>query len=414
MKERKILRYVPTRWLSLGRCLQRIIEEWDSLKTMFKKHNNNDRKSFILENLEKPITKLNLQFLNHIIKKLNELNAKFQAEDISSYALYEDLRNFFKTFSKIILKPAFKMMSFEELYAIDLTKEEDIRYYMNAEECYQDFKTGRFKYEVEWDLIPNEERLELMENVRELIIEVLNQAKFYLPFDDEYINLFKVLKPSGFDRYCWIELLDKFPNLISKENFSDFIYELDCIEEFDYSLLDPTDSYEKQWSNLHKKVNCPLVSKLARILLTIPVSSASIERTFSQLRLVKTSLQTCLSDETLESCLLIHQEKDLPISEEIVKLIDGIKTQGKDEDKGSKKSKENTQKGNKQSIINVDPPSKDHVVNSPQLADIQALFSDSESEGQGDQTSDERLCKGSIDLETIRSIGEPNLYLLIY
>ena len=30
-KMKKILRFVPTRWLSLGQCLQRILDEWDSL-----------------------------------------------------------------------------------------------------------------------------------------------------------------------------------------------------------------------------------------------------------------------------------------------------------------------------------------------------------------------------------------------
>ena len=128
-------------------------------------------------------------------------------------------------------------------------------------------------------------------------------------------------------------------------------------------------------------------------MLTIPVSSASIERTFSQLRLIKSPLRTCLSDETLESCLLIHQEKDLSMSDEIVKLIDAIKIKDKDEEREEKNLEEDDSKTIKQSIVHADQLLEDNVANSYQLLNVQPPPMDSRLKEQEDLDSDKRLFK---------------------
>ncbi|XVF78507.1 hypothetical protein PTKIN_Ptkin14bG0139800 [Pterospermum kingtungense] len=54
-----------------------------------------------------------------------------------------------------------------------------------------------------------------------------------------------------------------------------------------------------------------LVDRLIRLVLTLLVSTASTERAFSAMKLVKTSLRNKMDDEFLENCLIIFIEREL-------------------------------------------------------------------------------------------------------
>ncbi len=55
----------------------------------------------------------------------------------------------------------------------------------------------------------------------------------------------------------------------------------------------------------------PLTNKAFRLLITAPVTVAKDERTFSRLKLIKTYLRTSMTDQRLESLILMSCEKDL-------------------------------------------------------------------------------------------------------
>jgi len=57
----------------------------------------------------------------------------------------------------------------------------------------------------------------------------------------------------------------------------------------------------------HEKPRFPFLSRVSEILLTLPYSTAEIERLFSSLSLSKTSLRNRLNNETLDSLLNIKQ-----------------------------------------------------------------------------------------------------------
>lgn len=59
-----------------------------------------------------------------------------------------------------------------------------------------------------------------------------------------------------------------------------------------------------------------------RIALTLPVSSASPERAFSKLKLIKTRLRSTMCEERLESLMLISCEKDIAINtDDVIKTF---------------------------------------------------------------------------------------------
>jgi len=61
--------------------------------------------------------------------------------------------------------------------------------------------------------------------------------------------------------------------------------------------------------------------RLYQILLTLPVTTASVERGFSKLILVKTKLRSTMGQERLEALLLASIEKDILLQLDNAELV---------------------------------------------------------------------------------------------
>ena len=64
--------------------------------------------------------------------------------------------------------------------------------------------------------------------------------------------------------------------------------------------------------------------RLIRLVLTLPVSTATSERAFSAMKLVKTRLRNKMGDEFLRDCLIIYIEKEIAIEFTTDTLIDNF------------------------------------------------------------------------------------------
>ena len=62
------------------------------------------------------------------------------------------------------------------------------------------------------------------------------------------------------------------------------------------------------------------VSKLLRIYLTVPLSSATAERTFSSLRRLKNYLRSTTTQRRFNHLMLLHSHKDRTTSIDLVKI----------------------------------------------------------------------------------------------
>ncbi len=57
------------------------------------------------------------------------------------------------------------------------------------------------------------------------------------------------------------------------------------------------------------------MTELLKTYGTLPVSTATVEHSFSKLKLVKTKLRSLCKEERLSELLLLAIEKDIPINE---------------------------------------------------------------------------------------------------
>ena len=79
-----ILKHCPTRWLSLERVINRVLNQLSALTSYFASHDDVERPGRIRrihERLSKPLTTMTLLFLQYALPFLNEFNRLFQNEE---------------------------------------------------------------------------------------------------------------------------------------------------------------------------------------------------------------------------------------------------------------------------------------------------------------------------------------------
>ncbi|KAL5856403.1 hypothetical protein ACOSQ3_003861 [Xanthoceras sorbifolium] len=62
--------------------------------------------------------------------------------------------------------------------------------------------------------------------------------------------------------------------------------------------------------------------KLIRLVLTLPVSTATTERAFSAMKLVKTPLRSKMENDFLTDCMVIYIEKEIADTIDLEHIID--------------------------------------------------------------------------------------------
>ncbi|KAK3218741.1 hypothetical protein Dsin_012711 [Dipteronia sinensis] len=65
-----------------------------------------------------------------------------------------------------------------------------------------------------------------------------------------------------------------------------------------------------------------LIDRLIRLVLTLPVSTATTERAFSAMKLIKTSLRSKMEDVFLANCLVVYVEREITDTIDLDSIID--------------------------------------------------------------------------------------------
>ncbi|KAJ8896376.1 hypothetical protein PR048_001720 [Dryococelus australis] len=100
-KPHKIFKYFSATWLSLLRCIDRVLEQWNPLKTYFCEMDHcttGSKFQKVKERFENPYTKLYLLFLSSVLTLLNSPNAFHQQETPVIHQLHSNLNSFFVDF----------------------------------------------------------------------------------------------------------------------------------------------------------------------------------------------------------------------------------------------------------------------------------------------------------------------------
>ena len=82
-----VLKHCETRWLSLGRAIDRVLKMWDPILSYFTSHEDVEKPGKvknIFDLLNKPSTKLRLLFLSNVLPVFDKFNKLFQTSSTST------------------------------------------------------------------------------------------------------------------------------------------------------------------------------------------------------------------------------------------------------------------------------------------------------------------------------------------
>lgn len=152
-------------------------------------------------------------------------------------------------------------------------------------------------------------------NCLNFYVELCSQIKSRFNFDDPILKIVKILNPHVVGTSNTVESIVDFqiyfPYLVDDiESLDDEWRVLQTLEEIVIYKENSVPEFWSQVSEVRNAVNelmFPHLKKLISALLSLPHSSATAERIFSQLNLIKTKLRNRLNVETCSSLIFTKQ-----------------------------------------------------------------------------------------------------------
>ncbi|KAG2609519.1 hypothetical protein PVAP13_4KG043066 [Panicum virgatum] len=166
-------------------------------------------------------------------------------------------------------------------------------------------------------------------NLQHYKIEVLNSVIDWQlqEFDDRFNEVNSALlrhmaafnpKDSfaAFNKESLVKLVEFYPDDFDSDKLDDLGHELvtyidNMRADQRFDSLDGIADLAKLMVETNKHITFPLVFHLLKLVLILPVATASVERRFSAMNIVKKKLRNKMGDQFMSDCLICYVEKDL-------------------------------------------------------------------------------------------------------
>ena len=133
-----------------------------------------------------------------------------------------------------------------------------------------------------------------------LCMTYLNPSNLFFAFDKQKLNCLAELYPSYFSELDLIALDIQFQNYIVDMQSNNMFLELKGIDELARKIVEA-----------QKDVTYPLVYLLVKLVLTLPVAIATVERSFSAMKYIKNQLRNRMGDQWMNDCLVTYIKSDV-------------------------------------------------------------------------------------------------------
>ena len=171
-------------------------------------------------------------------------------------------------------------------------------------------------------------QVEFVSMFYDFIGKILNLLKDYLPLEDKLIEIldFIDLKDplSAFKQK--LKFFCEYFNILKEEEKATLQDELVSLKQIriDY-YQDSSLNTLHMWDRIQAKENLTIIPRMIKFAESLPTTSAGIEQSFSQIKLLKSDLRNRLHESTLEGLILISEEfkakKAISIDERVLKLF---------------------------------------------------------------------------------------------
>ena len=307
----KILRISTTRWLSLEACVNRLIEQYDSLLT-FAERLVNDKDVLaetVAECMRKSTTIQYLYLLRKTLGEMNILNKFFQTRGVVIHKAGEQIEKTYKNIVSCFLKREYVMS----------TPAADINF--TNESNYLRFTEFELGGEIrEFLLSNNHDTKTFCVNIFNFLMSLSMEMKERFKFNDSIYQLAACLDPKNVlsSRFredhpnIFFKLLRKCIKLVNSEDlFIQMEEEWENILSIsipDY-VLAPETRIEDFWLYIQNYENddgtmpCAAIGDLALLILAIPHANADPERCFSAQNNIKNKNKNKMLVESVDAVM---------------------------------------------------------------------------------------------------------------
>ena len=326
MKPLKVLKHCTTCWLSLERCLKRLVEQWPALFGYFDKaaeSAKDDRARRVAKQLKDPKVKLFCHFAVYALKPLNIFNTAFQTHVSRIGTLQADVRKILQSFLANFVDPDV-IKSADDITSVDFTNKS---LQLNDDELGIGTSTrlllcGEFE-----DLVGTSIEQSFFTCVRIFYETCVSKMIDKYPFNNEMIQQLAFLDPRNKDKTSFtgiVHLANQFASFSPDEmdtlgmEFRDYrASTLDQLPAFCENDEGAVDHFWKDMASVTSVMNSEVyqfgkLSKFSHILLVLPHSNADVERLFSMVRKIETEERSQLDQSTVCDLLTVKINNDNP------------------------------------------------------------------------------------------------------
>lgn len=315
-KPRKMLQLSQTRWLSLEAVVIRLLDRYDCLKIFFNFAVNIDKigkAKHILEHLSNHLNEMFLNFLSFILPLVNNLNKLFQSENPTIHILYSQMERLTRTILECFIKSSClrnsKLDTIEYKNPSNFVNLEDLYLGANVQLCLKKTKLNR-----------EQENLFYLSCLN-YYVELTTQIFKRFDFKNEALKLCQYLDPQNVivdQNKTIFPLVNLFPHLVPEKDVQLIDSEWREMKNLNFTdLFDINEikviNVETFWKTVFKTKRAddtkafPYLEDFVYSMLSLSVSSANVERTFSVINLNKTKLRNRLNNVTLSGILLTKE-----------------------------------------------------------------------------------------------------------
>ena len=333
VEQKRMLKHVCTRWLSIGRCLTRLLHNWVALKAFFKAeketHDKKTKKSDDAEKpyaartvdsvhtfLKSPTNKLYVLFLEYTVKVFDDVLVNLQSDEPKIHVLRQSLLKVLRNLLVRFVKPA----AIRGVSLVDVNFKSPYNLKNDSELVIGDAARAFIADATNNGL--REKRVKAFHgDVKKYFTAVCSYMIAKLPLNEPLLRHVEVVDVRGqmtaqlsdvtyFTTKCPALLRGASVDTVT-EQFS--LYQSMDVTECIKPRLDETWSAighitDEDGSHPLKELSFVMLG-----LLAIPHSSSHCERVFSTVRKNRTDQRASLADDTLEAMLVLKSQPGHPI-----------------------------------------------------------------------------------------------------
>ena len=184
----------------------------------------------------------------------------------------------------------------------------------------QHYKVECLNSIIDWQLREFDDRFNEVNSALLIHMTSFNPKKLFAAFNLESLLKLAELYPDDFDSSQLMDLGHELRIYIDNVRADERFVELDGIADLAKLLVDTK-----------KHLSFPLVYKLLKLGLILPVATASVERCFSAMNIVKSVLRNKMGEKFMSDCLICYVEKDIFSTiknDDVIDLFKKIKDRG--------------------------------------------------------------------------------------